>query len=216
MSPTAEFTNCIQNPQIIIGIDLTANESKKSGLAIISKDKIFIDFIFANYEIIELIYLYKPKVIAIDAPLTLSDKRTCDKQMKKYGAMPLALPSIHALAQRAIKLVETIPFRTNIIEVFPTATAKIFKIYSRNFQNVLKSYESTLKMNIKTKLNKDTSDAVLAALTGWLYHKHLTVAVGDENGSIIIPDENRIEEIYDKLKIFEIRSWEKITELSKV
>ena len=84
-----------------------------------------------------MINQYKPSVIAIDAPIIKGDSlvRKADRLMKKYGAMPLTMPSMRLLAQRGTKVARKFEeLGYEVIEVFPTGTAKILGFYEKNYR----------------------------------------------------------------------------------
>ena len=87
------------------------------------------------------------------------------------------------LTQRGSKLALQLASEFEVIEVFPTATAKILGFYHKKF----KETASILKIKVK---NKHELDAYLCCLTGKLFLEGKTEIVGDETGGIIIPKGN--------------------------
>jgi len=78
----------------------------------------------------------------------------------------------------------------NVIEVFPTGSAKILGIYSRDIEvmkNGLLNFGLVFENSISTK---DEVDALLAALTGLLHLHELTEDVGDKEGVVTCPKAN--------------------------
>jgi predicted nuclease with RNAse H fold len=147
-----------------------------------SDDEIRFETVYSDEAILEVSKRFKPDIIAIDAPLMQGEPRIrlADKMLKKYKALPPSLPSMKALTLRGSKLAEQLRKQFETIEVFPTATAKILNIYSRNFE------ETAEKLGIKVK-NKHELDAYLCCLTAEMHLKKKTVKIGDENGEIVLP-----------------------------
>jgi hypothetical protein len=172
----------------IIGIDLAGKPHNPTGICTLETESnsIFLKTIYSDEEILEEISIYAPDqtVIAIDAPLikgNIPKIRLADKLLKKYGAMPPTMQSMKSLSVRATDLVRRLESKGyKVIEVFPTATAKILRVYNKDYIKVSKA------LNIEAK-NKHELDAYLCALTGKLFLQGKTIEVGDEEGKIILP-----------------------------
>ena len=164
---------------MIAGIDLAAKPKNATGICIFYEPGNYELFtLHDDEEIISLVNGIKAEVIGIDAPLMKKIRiREADKILKKYGAMPPTFPGMKKLCRRAMKIVEKL--HGEIIEVFPTATAKILGIYDKDYRKMAE------KLKIKVK-NKHELDAYLAAYTVYLYKKGKGLAVGSEE-KIIIP-----------------------------
>ncbi|HEC93455.1 MAG TPA: DUF429 domain-containing protein [Candidatus Atribacteria bacterium] len=168
----------------IIGIDLSALPKNPTGVCIL-KDGIRLFTLYKNEEIISCIKEEMPDITAIDAPLMKKIMiRKADKILKKYGAMPPTMPSMKKLTKRAMKIVMEINAR--VIEVFPTATAKIIGVYDKDYKKMAE------KLGIKAR-NKHEVDAYLAAYTAYLYLQGKTEEVGGKR-KVVIP--NRAIENY--------------------
>ena len=172
--------------RVVVGIDLAGNEKNRSGLSIVKEEfgqkDIKTKTIFTDQEILAEISRLKPDLVAIDAPLTLENKdRKADKEMKKYGALPLSLPGMQMLAKRGFKLFSEIKkIGTDVIEVLPKATEKIMGIQ-------------------RDSLSKSAhqGDAILAALTGFFYLEKNTKEIGDKDGKIVIPKPSRKKPLHE-------------------
>jgi hypothetical protein len=174
---------------VYAGIDLAAKEKNPTGFCVICSDTIFVQTIFLDNQIIELINEFDPIIIAIDAPLITGEIniRKADKLMKKYGAMPLTMPSMKLLTRRATKLAHHLQSNGyKVIEVFPTATAKILGFYEKNYKKSLN------KINMESFFNnKHEYDSYLCSLTAQLYHNGKTTQIGDRNQYIVVPTEKK-------------------------
>jgi predicted nuclease with RNAse H fold len=183
---------------MILGIDLAGKENNPTGLCLLESAKAKLKIVYSDEEILEEIKQNSPELIAIDAPLSFGD-RLCDKQLKYLGVMPLNLPSINFLAKRAVNLVYKIG-KKEIIEVFPTGTAKILKVYSKNIVEYRNNLQSLINSTLPAKLNKHLIDAFLSALTGFLYLNQLTLSVGENPSYITIPNALNYIEIVEFIK----------------
>ena len=183
---------------MILGIDLAGKENNPTGLCLLESAKAKLKIVYSDEEILEEIKQNSPELIAIDAPLSFGN-RLCDKQLKYLGVMPLNLPSINFLAKRAINLVYKIG-KKEIIEVFPTGTAKILKVYSKNIVEYRNNLQSLINSTLPAKLNKHLIDAFLSALTGFLYLNQLTLSVGENPSYITIPNALNYIEIVEFIK----------------
>ena len=168
----------------IIGIDLAAKEKNPTGMALMDEESIRCLTLYTNLEIFSQIASFQPSIIAIDAPLTLDVNRYADRYLRRYGALSLNLPSMRMLAERGLMISEYLKGKGfKVIEVFPTATAKILGFYRKNKVEML-SYFKDFK--IEGGKNKHEVDALIAAYTGWLY----TRGMCREIDGVVIPKEN--------------------------
>jgi len=166
----------------VMGIDLAALPKNPTGICMMYENKISLDTVYGDEEIMEIIRKVKMEVIAIDAPLMEEVKvRDVDKLLKKYGAMPPTMKGMRKLTERAWELLKKIEKECDarIIEVFPTATAKILGIYSRKWK------EMRDILGIEAR-NKHELDAYLCALTACLYREGRAIEVG-KDGKVVVP-----------------------------
>ncbi|MBC7128444.1 MAG: DUF429 domain-containing protein [Thermoplasmatales archaeon] len=165
----------------IVGLDLAALPKNESGVCILKEKPEFFIF-YEDEEILSFFKNFEPDIVAIDAPLMEEIRiRKADLLLKKYGAMPPTMQGMKILTKRANKLVKKLNCR--VIEVFPTATAKIIGIYDKNWRSMAEK----LGINIKSK---HELDAYLAAYTAHLYLIGEAEEVGDEE-KVVIPKKNK-------------------------
>ena len=166
----------------ILGVDLAGKTANPTGICILKDDKIEFKTVYSNKQILGISAEFKPDIIAIDAPIMQGEPRIrkADRMLKKYGAFPPSLPGMKSLTLRGSKLEVQLKTRHKVIEVFPTATAKILEIYNRNYGKTAE------KLGIKVK-NKHELDAYLCCLTAKMFLEGKTVEIGDEAGKIIVP-----------------------------
>lgn len=166
----------------ILGVDLAGKTTNPTGICILNNDTINFKTVYSDKQILEISSGLKPDIIAIDAPIIHGEPRIrkADRILKKYGALPPSLPAMKSLTLRGSGLAARLATRYNVIEVFPTATAKILGIYSRNYR------ETVSKLDIKVK-NKHELDAYLCYLTAKMFLEGETVEIGNKTGTIIVP-----------------------------
>jgi predicted nuclease with RNAse H fold len=182
--------------KVIIGIDLAGKQKNPTGWAVWENKKVETCLLYTDNQILESIIQNKPEIIAIDAPFNLPKSgilRKADREMIKngYRVFPPTLPAMKTLTIRAMKLNMLIAkkgFKT--IEVHPTSTCKALNIPPKDWKKIKTvlmqlGLEDTLKVRT---LAPHEIDAVIAALTAYLYMRKQTKALGDEKeGYIIIP-----------------------------
>jgi predicted nuclease with RNAse H fold len=187
---------------MIVGIDLATKPTNKTGICLLEGSKARVSTLFTDIEIINVCVEHQPTIVAIDAPLGFGD-RLCDKLMKGYGAMPLSLPSIFSLAERAVNLVKLINQNVvaEIIEVFPTGSAKILGFYDKNLKRKKQLFEQLCKSKLPNTIDRHCFDALICSITAWLYMNSLTNSVGDSNGVIVIPAKEKKEKAIEEIKL---------------
>jgi len=203
---------------LIVGIDLAGSEKRNTGICILD-EKLNASCLTLNTdkEIIELIKKVEPKIIAIDAPLSLPigrknlkkvgpHLRECDRILLKLKIkfFPLSLGPMRKLTHRGIKLkkkFERLGFR--VIEVYPGATQDILKIprKQKGLENLKKGLINLgIRIN-KENINADELDAITAAYTAYLFLKKEAIEIGNrKEGTIVIPKIKSLQKInsYDK------------------
>ena len=166
----------------IIGIDLAGKTKNPTGICLLKNNEPEFYILYSNKQILKTSLDFKPEIIAIDAPIMKGKPRIrkADRVMKKYKALPTSLPSMKKLTIRGSKLSEKLGAYYKVIEVFPTATAKILGVYSKNYK------ETAEKLGIKIR-KKHELDAYLCCLTARLFLEEKAVKIGDKDGKIIVP-----------------------------
>ncbi len=168
----------------VAGIDLAAKEDNITGLCIIEGKRIITDSKKSDENILSFIFSNNPDLVAIDAPLTLSTTRYAEKYLKRYGAMSLRIPWIRRLAIRGMRIAENIKeHKIKVIEVFPTATAKILEFYQKPKKDMVEYFKNqgfTFENDVK---NEHEVDALIAAYTALLYLENKTESID----GVIIP-----------------------------
>jgi hypothetical protein len=182
---------------VFLGIDLAGSPKNDTGVCELSvseeKKAVKTKILHPDEEIFRAVADAKPKLIAIDAPTSEAKDgymRACDRALRDYGALPLNLRGMRYLVERGISLRKKLEGEGHsVIEVFPTATAKILGYYDKDSQTMQKNL-----LNLKIEgdigqrmLKKDELDAISCALTAFLHSTEKTKGVGGSEGTIIIP-----------------------------
>ncbi len=195
----------------VIGIDLAGSEKRKTGVAILSENlKAECFCVFKDDEILKLVQRVKPKLIAIDAPLSLPKGRKslkrkskihfrqCDRELWKFKIkfFPITLGPMRKLTERGIRLRKVLEKKFEVIEVYPGATQDFLKIprKQKGLKKLKKGLEKLGIKILKKNPNGDELDAVTCAFTGWLYLKGKYVAIGEKSeGEIILPSNSVVK-----------------------
>ncbi len=179
-----------------MGIDLAGIPRNPSGWAFWERNVIRTSLSYSDQEILEKIIKNNPALVAIDAPFSLPKSallRKADREMIKrgYRVFPSTFAAMKKLTLRAMRLNKLIGEKGYIaIEVHPTSTCKALGMPVRargEIQTILENMG--LEGDIKTRtLTSHELDAVIAALTAYLYTHNKTEAIGDTaEGYIIVP-----------------------------
>jgi len=190
----------------VVGLDLAGVESRSTGLCILKGLMAETSLVYTNEEIVRKTEESKPKVVAIDAPLSLPagrksiEQRTrvhlreCDKELLKRGIkfFPVTLGPMRKLTSRGItlrRILEKNHFK--VIEVYPGGAQDILGI-PRKQQGLIKLRAGLAQQGIKG-LNGEMSDheldAVTCALVGKLFLEGKTITYGIREQAIIMPNE---------------------------
>jgi len=139
---------------MFLGIDLAGDEKNITGMAFIN-EKVILESLHSDNEILEFIEKHSPEVIAIDAPLSFYGEhfRECDLELRKeFKILPLTFKGMQKLTKRGISLKKKIGEK--VIETYPHASRKKLK-------DELKKY---------TFKNKHEEDALICASVAKAYY----------------------------------------------
>ncbi len=181
----------------VMGIDLSASERRDSGVCLMDNLSVRTFRVRRDDEIIALAKKFRPKLVAVDAPLSLplSSKglRQCDRELLKRGVrvFPVNFGAMKQLTERGMRLkvlLEAEGFK--VIEVFPGGAQDVLGL-PRKQSNLAGLREGLMQLGLKG-INPDTThdeiDAVTAAYVGWLYLNGLAELISDgQGGGIVMP-----------------------------
>jgi predicted nuclease with RNAse H fold len=182
---------------LIIGLDLAGVETRPSGFCVLRKMRVKTELLHSDKEIIDKIQGVKPKIITIDAPLSLptgrknieernkSHFRECDRELLRRGIkfFPITLGPMRKLTERGIRLKKLLKERGfKVIEVYPGAAQDFWNI-PRKQKGLKKLMKGLNKLGVKD-LKRDLSDHELDAVTCALVGKHFLEGKAEILGTI--------------------------------
>jgi len=189
----------------IVGLDLAGVESRPTGLCILRGLMAETFVVYTDEEIVRKVEESKPKIVSIDAPLSLpSDRksieqrtkvhlRECDRELLKRGVkfFPVTLGPMRKLTSRGIALRKTFESKHfKVIEVYPGGAQDILKI-PRKQQGLRRLRAGLEKAGIKglsEEMNDHELDAVTCALVGRLFLEGKTITYGTREQTIMMPE----------------------------
>jgi predicted nuclease with RNAse H fold len=187
----------------IVGLDLAGVETRPTGFCILEDWNVKTCVVYGDGERIKKIQGTKPKLVAIDAPLSLpagrksieertgTHLRQCDRELlRRRKFFPITLGPMRKLTSRGIrlrKILESMNF--NVIEVYPGGAQDVLGI-PRKQEGLYKLRGGLKKLQIKgitNAMGADELDAVTCAYVGKLYLDGKTLTYGSDDETIIMP-----------------------------
>lgn len=203
-------TGIITGSEAVIGIDLTGNESKPSGWAVLNGCCAITKQICTDEELIQESLKYNPKIVSIDSPLSYPEGRDCTEpncECHKYGitrycerllssfgigVYPCLIPSMEKLTNRGIALAKKIrDLGIEVIESYPGVAQDILNIRRKQngIEHLKNSYKNFGIMGdylTAQKISHDELDAISSALVGQFYLNNQYVALGNHKENFLI------------------------------
>jgi len=188
----------------VVGLDLAGVESRPTGLCVLKGLMAETFLVYTNGEIVRKVEESKPKIVAIDAPLSLPAERKsieqrtkvhlreCDRELLRRGIkfFPVTLGPMRQLTNRGISLRRILESKHfNVIEVYPGGAQDILKI-PRKQKGLTRLREGLEELGIKglnDRMNNHELDAVTCALVGKLFLEGKTITYGTREQAIIMP-----------------------------
>ena len=188
----------------IVGLDLAGVETRPTGFCVLVGMKAETSLLYSNDEVLKKTEESKPKVIAIDAPLSLPpgrksiEERTgvhlreSDKELLRRGIkfFPITLGPMRKLTERGIHLKNVLESgHFTVIEVYPGGAQDVLGI-PRKQQGLDKLKAGLEKLGIeglKDGLSDHELDAVTCALVGKLFLEDKSVTYGAPEQGIVMP-----------------------------
>ncbi len=172
---------------IVAGLDLAAYQHHPSGVAVLSDNSVlFIGVKHSDPEIIGLIKSYKPRIIAIDSPLSHAQTyREVDILMKRrgYPVLPPGWKTMKPLVDRAIRIKKILEGNSIVvIETHPKSALK--SSGCKNIDELLKN--TNIMIGFKKKLTRDEADALIAAIVARFYVEGRAYVVAARDGIIYL------------------------------
>jgi predicted nuclease with RNAse H fold len=188
----------------VIGIDLAGTENRPTGFCIMDdKMNIKTKIIYKDREIVRNILEENPKIIAIDAPLSLPKGRKsleqksnihlreCDRELlrNKIKFFPITLGPMRELTKRGIKLKKILNKKGfEVIEVYPGGAQDLLKIprKSKGIEELRKGLEMLGIKGLSKNMTDHELDAVTSAYIAKLYLEKKYIAYGNNDEGVII------------------------------
>jgi predicted nuclease with RNAse H fold len=188
----------------VIGIDLAGTENRPTGFCIMNdKMNVKTKILYKDREIIKNILEEKPKIIAIDAPLSLPKGRKsleqksnihlreCDRELlrNKIKFFPITLGPMRELTKRGIRLKKILNKKGfEVIEVYPGGAQDLLKIprKSKGIEELKKGLEMLGIKGLSKNMTDHELDAVTSAYIAKLYLEKKYIAYGNNDEGIII------------------------------
>jgi len=188
----------------VIGIDLAGTENRPTGFCIMDdKMNIKTKIIYKDREIVRNILEENPKIIAIDAPLSLPKGRKsleqksnihlreCDRELlrNKIKFFPITLGPMRELTKRGIRLKKILNKKGfEVIEVYPGGAQDLLKIprKSKGIEELKKGLEMLGIKGLSKNMTDHELDAVTSAYIAKLYLEKKYIAYGNNDEGIII------------------------------
>ncbi|MEM4035990.1 MAG: DUF429 domain-containing protein [Fervidicoccaceae archaeon] len=178
-----------------IGIDLAASEKKPTYLCELRDGEALLWRALRDREIIIAVSSRRPRVVSIDAPLSVPALgeafRAQELAAMKLGAklLPLTLKSMRALALRGASLSrEMKALGLEVVETHPTSAAMALGL------------SSTVELAEKltgVKLTRGEADSLLCALVGELYIESSCKNYGG-SPPFVLPDPSRGQRVFSR------------------
>ena len=190
----------------IVGLDLAGVETKPTGLCVLTGMKAKTKLVYTDEEIVKRMEKTKPKIVAIDAPLSLPtgresiEQRTdvhlreCDKELLRKGIkfFPITLGPMRKLTARGMSLQKALEKRQfRVIEVYPGGAQDVLGIprKQQGLERLRAGLEKLRVRGLNNRMSDHELDAVTCALVGRLWLEGKAVIYGTLDQAIIMPRE---------------------------
>ncbi|MCS7118059.1 MAG: DUF429 domain-containing protein [Thaumarchaeota archaeon] len=181
-----------------VGIDLTGNPKRMSAAALVGRRQATVEWIGSDEEIVARLSGLRPRVVAIDAPLSFPSNgvhlRSCDKEVRRLGVsiLPPTLGPMRHLTDRGIRLSGYLKSAgVAVIETYPRAVHRLMGWLGpgeRPSARTLRSLHEHFPIRVKTDVNEHAIDALTCAWVAYLHWTGKTVELGDpREGTIALP-----------------------------
>jgi predicted nuclease with RNAse H fold len=159
-----------------------------------------------DVELLEVQARASPRLVAIDAPLTLPSTgrglRLCDAEVRRMGVpiLPPAMGPMRMLSERGARVAGLLREKgMRVIEVYPRGVQRTLSLIGRGERPssvVARRIASLLGVRVAEELSVDEIDALTCALVAFLHDVNKTVELGDpKEGTIVMPSPEAMREL---------------------
>lgn len=196
----------------IIGLDLAGVEKNPTGYCVLDGMNANTCLLYSNEEIIKKCIENNPKIIAIDAPLSLPagrkslEERTnvhlrdSDRALLKIGIkiFPPTLGPMRKLTVRGIFLRETFEAKGyRVIEAYPGGAQDVWRVprKQKGIDQLRKGLEGIGVIGLNSLMSHHELDAATCALVGKLFLDGQTITYGSPEQGIVMPKSDNLNSI---------------------
>ncbi|MGD0405842.1 MAG: DUF429 domain-containing protein [Candidatus Bathyarchaeia archaeon] len=188
----------------IVGLDLAGVESRPTGFCILADMKTETSLVYTDKEILVKIRESNPRVVAIDAPLSLPPGRNSieertgihlresDRELLRRGIrfFPVTLGPMRKLTKRGINLRRILEAENFIaIEVYPGGAQDVIGILrkQKGLEKLKAGLENLGIKGLNSQMSDHELDAVTCAYVGKLFLEGKAVTYGTPSEGIVMP-----------------------------
>ncbi len=188
----------------VVGIDLAGVETRPTGFCLLNRNKAETRLLYTDEEIIKQTITSKPRVITIDAPLSLppgrksieertsNHLRDSDRALLKMGIklFPITLGPMRKLTVRGIKIRESFEgMDFKVLEAYPGGAQDVWGIprKQRGLEKMRTGLEALGIEGLNVEMSDHELDAVTCALVGKLFLEGKSVTYGKPDCGIVMP-----------------------------
>jgi len=200
----------------VVGIDLAGSAKRPTGVCCLREDEVVDSrVVYEDDEILGFVKKNRPKIVAMDAPLSLPPGRkltanggfppdnkvhlrSCDEELRRRGIrfFPVTLGPMRSLTIRGIALKERLEASGyRAIEIYPGGAQDVWGIARKQQGLSLLRGGLRRKLGVKglsAKMSDHELDAVSGAIVGRLFLEGRAEVYGDfERGAIVMPAMNQ-------------------------
>jgi len=189
----------------IVGLDLAGVETRPTGFCTLAEMNAETSLTYTDTEILKKIKKIAPKIVTIDAPLslppgrkTLEERtgphlRTCDKELLKRGIrfFPVTLGPMRKLTARGINLRKALEVENLIaVEVYPGGAQDVLGIprKQKGLEKLKEGLEGLGIKGLSSQMSDHELDAVTCAYVGQLFLDGKAVIYGVPDDGIVMPN----------------------------
>ena len=192
----------------IIGLDLAGVETRPTGYCKLLDMNVETSLIYTDSEILSKIRQIGPRIITIDAPLSLppgrksleerngNHLRECDRELLKKGIkiFPVTLGPMRKLTERGIRLKKILEEENfMVLEAYPGGAQDVLGIprKQKGLEKLKAGLEKLCIKGLTNEMSDHELDAVTCAYVGKLFLEEKAVIYGSPEGIIMPKGEKR-------------------------